>query len=35
MEAGDRLVVLGTDAQLREFASRACSAPGVCYPDTR
>lgn len=35
MEAGDRLIVLGTDAQLREFASRACSAPGVCYPDTR
>jgi voltage-gated potassium channel len=35
MRAGDRLVLLGTDEQMRAFAGRACTAPGVCYPDTR
>lgn len=33
--AGDRLIVLGTEQQLRSFAVRACSEPGVCYPDNR
>jgi voltage-gated potassium channel len=35
MRAGDRLVLLGTEEQLRAFAGRACGEPGVCYPDNR
>lgn len=35
LRAGDRLVVLGTEEQLRAFAVRACAEPGVCYPDYR
>jgi voltage-gated potassium channel len=32
MRAGDRLVVLGSDEQLRTLANRACADAGVCYP---
>lgn len=32
---GDRLVLLGTEQQLRAFATRACADPAVCYPDYR
>ena len=35
MRAGDRLVVLGTEDQLRALADRACADSGVCYPSTR
>lgn len=35
LRVGDRLVLLGTDEQLRAFATRACADPGVCYPDYR
>lgn len=35
MQAGDRLVVLGTEEQLRALADRACADSGVCYPFTR
>ncbi len=32
MRAGDRLVVLGSDEQLRMLADRACADAAVCYP---
>ena len=32
MQAGDDLVVLGTEQQLRALADRACADSGVCYP---
>lgn len=35
MRPGDRLIVLGTDSQLRALAARACTDPDVCYPDYR
>jgi voltage-gated potassium channel len=35
LRIGDRLVLLGTEEQLRTFASRACADPAVCYPDYR
>lgn len=35
MKAGDRLVVLGTEDQLRSLADRACTDSGVCYPFNR
>jgi voltage-gated potassium channel len=34
MKAGDRLVVLGSDDQLRALAARACADADVCYPQT-
>ncbi len=35
MHAGDNLVVLGTEQQLRALADRACTDSDVCYPSTR
>lgn len=35
LRIGDRLVLLGTEEQLRAFAARACADPDVCYPDYR
>ncbi len=35
MRAGDRLVVLGSDEQLRALANRACTDANVCYPQGR
>jgi voltage-gated potassium channel len=34
MKDGDRLVVLGSDEQLRTLAARACADADVCYPQT-
>jgi len=35
LQAGDRLVVLGTDEQLRALAEGACVDADVCYPRLR
>jgi len=35
MRSGDRLVVLGTEDQLRALADRACTDSDVCYPFNR
>lgn len=35
MADGDRLVVLGSDDQLRALANRACTDAAVCYPQGR
>jgi voltage-gated potassium channel len=35
MRAGDRLVMLGSEEQLRALADRACAESGVCYPHQR
>jgi voltage-gated potassium channel len=35
MHEGDRLVVLGSDLQLRTLANRACIDATVCYPQGR
>lgn len=32
LRAGDSLIVLGSEDQLRALADRACSDSGVCYP---
>jgi len=35
MQAGDQLVVLGTEEQLRALAGRGCADADVCYPRQR
>lgn len=35
MRAGDSLVVLGTEVQLRALAGRACADSDLCYPASR
>jgi voltage-gated potassium channel len=35
MRAGDRLVILGSEDQLKALAERGCADSGVCYPHQR